>query len=242
MKTSTLAIEATRAHWAARAARVRELRSRCCTEHERFDRVTAHLQDHRLRLSRKQRRDGLLATRGVLRYRVHIRHGLKLRIIALHNSIRLSGDDGCAMPVWKLAERLSCSESQYRACFRELCDAGVFIAAKFYVDQHVVNRHDLRRGRKPRCYSRSRRPNVVTFGIVGLQLLVERRSLPAPGNARPSTSDPVGQGEAELADDHHEVHVGPARMIRIDGQRVGITQHETADPRAVGGHPEAENR
>ena len=178
MKTATSASNATRATWRREARRVRELRSRCCTEPERFDRITRDIHEPRLRLMREEHDVGLRALRQPdhgparvsTRYRVRLR-GLKLRIIALHNSIRKSGDAGCAMPVWKLAERLKCSTSQYRACMRELREAGVFTVAKFYVDERVVNRHDVRKGNSPRCYTRSRRANVVVFSALGLEML-----------------------------------------------------------------------
>jgi hypothetical protein len=155
---------------------VTELRSRCCTSHQIFDRSTTHLYDERLRESLDMRRLGLLATcpDGVVKYRVKLR-GLKVRIIALHNTLRVAGFSGVAMPVWKLAERLKCSTSQYRACFRELVDAGVFSSMPFYVPMQFRNRHDVRRGDSPRCYSRSRRANVVVFAQVGLSLLRRRR-------------------------------------------------------------------
>jgi len=180
METAT---DPTWAHLQARAARVAELRTRCVTEHAEFERVTQHLDEPKLRLTLKQRRRGLLATghRKIFgrlvsyRYRVHVR-GLKMRIVALHNSIRKCGFDGCAIEVWKIAERLDCSTSQYRACMAELRDAGVFVVAPYFIAQRIVNRHDLRRGRRPRCYQRSQRANVVTFGMVGLQLLGVARS------------------------------------------------------------------
>jgi len=182
METAT---DPTWAHLQARAARVAELRTRCVTEHAEFERVTQHLDEPKLRLTLKQHRRGLLAKRsGKFPYRVHVRC-LKTRIIALHNSIRKCGFDGCAVQVWKIAERLGCSSSQYRACMAELGDAGVFVVAPYFISKRIVNRHDVRRGRRVRCYQRSQRPNVVTFGVVGLQLLgvarsAERSSAPLP--------------------------------------------------------------
>lgn len=156
--------------WQIRCARVAELRTRCVTELAEFERVTQHIDEPSLTMTLRQRRIGLLAKRRSIPYRVKMR-GLKMRIVAVHNSVRKCGYAGVGVPVWKIAERLGVSTSQYRACMRELQEAGVFTVAPYSIAQRIVNRHDLRAGRTPRCYSRSRRANVVTFGTVGLRLI-----------------------------------------------------------------------
>ena len=59
-------------------------------------------------------------------------------------------------------------------------------------------------------------------------------------NPRAIRSKQVREGEADLGDEHHSVHVGPRDVVLFDGELFRSAQHQITDVETVGGHRQPE--